>query len=77
MDVYEQARGLLNAVIAAYSSRISTAPDPQTTQSLRAERAPIMTERDALSADDRDRIAEIISTGPDRLAAVRRSAADE
>ncbi|MDN3294928.1 hypothetical protein QWM81_12875 [Streptomyces ficellus] len=77
MDAYEQARALLNAVIAAYSGRISTAPSPEAARALREERAPLLAERDALTADDRIRIAEIIREMPARLARVREGDAGE
>lgn len=48
MDSYERARALLDAVIAAYSGRIGAAPSPQAARALRAERAPLLVERDAL-----------------------------
>lgn len=71
MDAYERAHALLNAVIAAYSARIGVAPTAQAAQELREERAPLLAERDTLTADDQCRIAEIIQDMPDRLAAVR------
>lgn len=71
MDAYEQARALLNAVIAAYSGRIGTAPSREAAQALRQERAPLLTERDSLTADDRERVAQIIQEMPDQLRSVR------
>ncbi|MGW3100037.1 hypothetical protein ACWDCC_42105 [Streptomyces sp. NPDC001102] len=77
MDDYERARALLNAVIAAYSGRIGAAPSKEAARALREERAPLLTERDSLTADDRQRIAEIIREMPARLAAVRQGGAGE
>ncbi|MGW7343056.1 hypothetical protein [Streptomyces sp. NPDC054854] len=71
MDAYERAHALLNAVIAAYSRRISEASSPAGAQSLREERAPLLAERDTLTADDTGRIAEIIRGMPSQLAEVR------
>ncbi|MFJ5588344.1 hypothetical protein ACIQCG_01175 [Streptomyces noursei] len=70
MDAYEQARALLNALIAAYSARISEA-SPEAANALREQRAPLLVERDALTADDSDRIDEILREIPTLLAAVR------
>lgn len=77
MDSYERARALLDAVIAAYSGRIGAAPSPQAARALRAERAPLLVERDALTADSRERIAEILRDMPAQLAAVREGDAGE
>lgn len=77
MDAYERARALLNAVIAAYSGRIGAAPSPEVARALRAERAPLLAERDVLTADDQERIAEILRDMPDQLAAVREGNAGE
>ncbi|WP_328418491.1 hypothetical protein OG542_40560 (plasmid) [Streptomyces violaceus] len=77
MDAYERAHALLNAVIAAYSGRIGSAPTRQTAQALRKERAPLLEERDTLTASDRTRIEEIIREMPSRLAALREGGAGE
>ncbi|MEU8590684.1 hypothetical protein AB0C59_27330 [Streptomyces sp. NPDC048664] len=77
MDAYEHARAMLNAVIAAYSARVGTAPNPQEARALREEREPVLIERDRLTADHRERIAEIIREMPARLAAVRDGGAGE
>lgn len=71
IDAHEQARALLNALISAYSARIGAAPTPEAARELRAERAPLLTERDSLTADDRARIEEILQEAPGRLAAIR------
>ncbi|MGC9478817.1 hypothetical protein ACP4I1_32340 [Streptomyces sp. WG4] len=71
MDDFERARALLSALIAAYSARIGQAPNRETSQALRAERAPLLDERDKLTADDRDRVAEILRDMPGRLETVR------
>ncbi|MEU5163945.1 hypothetical protein AB0G74_30620 [Streptomyces sp. NPDC020875] len=71
MDAHEQARALLNALISAYSARIGAAPTPEAARELRAERAPLLAERDSLTADDRARIEEILKEVPRQLAAVR------
>ncbi|MFE3601342.1 hypothetical protein [Streptomyces sp. NPDC059142] len=77
MDSYERARDLLNAVISAYSGRIGVAPGPDVARALRAERAPLLAERDSLSADDRERVAEILFEMPERLRSVRAGGAGE
>ncbi|MFJ2589708.1 hypothetical protein [Streptomyces sp. NPDC087538] len=77
MDAFEQARRLLNAVIAAYSGRIGAATSPESARALRAKRAPLLTERDTLTADNRQRIAEILTEMPSRLAAVRKGKTGE
>lgn len=71
MNDFERARALLNALIAAYSARIGRAPNKETAQALRAERAPLLEERDKLTADDRQRVAEILREMPGRLESVR------
>lgn len=71
MDAYEQAHALLNAVIAAYSGRIGAASSPEIAQALRKERAPLLAERDTLTASDTARITEIIRDMPARLAELR------
>ncbi|GAA2463250.1 hypothetical protein GCM10010273_56490 [Streptomyces lavendulocolor] len=71
MDAYERARALLNAVIAAYSGRIGAAPSPEAARALRAQRAPLLVERDSLTADSQERIAEILRDLPAQLAAER------
>lgn len=77
MDAYERARALLNAVIAAYSARIGAADNAEAARTLREERAPLLAERDTLTADDQARIAEIIRDMPARLAEVREGGAGE
>ncbi|MEW2265971.1 hypothetical protein ACGF5T_33660 [Streptomyces sp. NPDC047853] len=77
MDAYERAHALLNAVIAAYSGRIGSAPTSQAAQALRQERAPLLAERDTLTASDSTRIEEIIQEMPSRLAALREGGNDE
>lgn len=77
MDAYERARTLLNAVIAAYSGRIGEAPSAQDARALREKRAPLLAERDALTADSRERIAEILRDMPTELATIRNGSAGE
>ncbi|MFY0516010.1 hypothetical protein ACOMD4_37340 [Streptomyces anulatus] len=77
MDAYERARALLSAVIAAYSGRIHVALTPEAARALREERAPLLSERDTLTADSQVRIAEILRDMPARLAAVREAGAGE
>ena len=60
MDDFERARALLSALIAAYSARIGRAPSRESSRTLRAERAPLVEERDRLTAGDQERIAEIL-----------------
>ncbi|WP_345637926.1 hypothetical protein [Streptomyces thinghirensis] len=71
MDDFEQARALLNAVIAEYSALIAEAPSREAAQALHAERVPLLAERDRLTADDQERVAEILREMPGRLSAVR------
>ncbi|MFE2053709.1 hypothetical protein [Streptomyces sp. NPDC059459] len=71
MDDFERARALLSALIAAYSARIGRAQTREVSQVLRAERAPLLEERDKLTADDRERVAEILREMPGRLESVR------
>ncbi len=77
MDAYERARALLNAVIAAYSGRIYTAPSAEAARVLREERAPLLAERDTLTADSWERIADILRDMPALLATVRKGSAGE
>ncbi|SDB95877.1 hypothetical protein F610DRAFT_00729 [Streptomyces sp. LaPpAH-199] len=77
MDAHERARALLNAVIAAYSSRIHGAPTPEAAGALREARAPLLAERDTLTADSQVRIAEILRDMPAQLTAVREATAGE
>ncbi|MGW7280511.1 hypothetical protein ACWGIV_19835 [Streptomyces sp. NPDC054844] len=71
MDDFEQARALLNAVIAEYSALIGEAPSREAAQALHAERVPLLAERDKLTADDQERVAEILREMPGRLSAAR------
>ncbi|MGI5397792.1 hypothetical protein [Streptomyces sp. CA-251251] len=71
MDDFERARALLSALIAAYSAHIGRAQTREVSQVLRAERAPLLEERDKLTADDRERVAEILRGMPGRLESVR------
>ncbi|MFD4258874.1 hypothetical protein ACFWR9_14875 [Streptomyces sp. NPDC058534] len=71
MNDFEHARALLSAVIAAYSALVGEATSREVTRALHAERAPLLHDREKLTADDRDRVAEIIREMPGRLAAVR------
>ncbi|MGW2725384.1 hypothetical protein [Streptomyces sp. NPDC001492] len=77
MDDYERARSLLSAMIAAYSARIADAPDSEAARALRTERTPLLEERDRLTADHRERVAEILRDMPDRLRAVREGGSGE
>ncbi|GAA5207631.1 hypothetical protein GCM10023323_23930 [Streptomyces thinghirensis] len=76
MDDFERARALLSALIAAYSARIGRAPNREAAAVLRAERAPLLEERDKLTAGDRERVAEILREMPGRLESVRDGSTD-
>ncbi|MGC5000577.1 hypothetical protein [Streptomyces sp. DT195] len=71
MDRFEQARALLNAVIGAYSGRIGKAESRAAVQALRAERTPLIEERERLTPGDHGRVTEILQEMPDRLRVVR------
>ncbi|MFJ6699363.1 hypothetical protein ACIQM4_25230 [Streptomyces sp. NPDC091272] len=73
----KRVHAVLNAVIAAHSGRIGAADDPQTARAWRAQRAPPLIERDVLTADGRERIAEILRDMPALLAVVREEPRDE
>lgn len=70
MDAFEQARGLLSAVIAAYSARIAGAP-PQEAAELREARARYLEQRRELTADDADSVREINERCPSLLNRLR------
>ncbi|MEU2311508.1 hypothetical protein [Streptomyces albidoflavus] len=70
MDDFEQAYGLLNTLIAAYSARIATTSGNEV-QPLRTERASLLAERDDLTPDNQQHVAAILREAPIRLRKVR------
>ncbi|WP_143684953.1 hypothetical protein [Streptomyces sp. 2321.6] len=73
-DEFEQARSLVNAVIAAYSGRAGTA-EPAAAEQLKRQRAVHIAERQTLTVADRDRVRQILAEYPALLQGVREGSA--
>ncbi|MCP9205780.1 hypothetical protein [Streptomyces cucumeris] len=68
--------GILHRVWSA-DGTWERAPGPEAARVLREERAPLLAERETLTADDQERITVILREMPSRLAAAREGGAGD